>query len=232
MYTKNILIIDDDPDLSMITSDMLEDNGYNVKIANTTEEGYSILQNKKIDLIILDINLPDSTGFDFCKEIRAESTIPIIFISARTSKTDKITGLDIGGDDYISKPYSLEELLSRVNANIRRAYGFNKPIENFTFGNITVDFTKLTVKKNNSFINLSTKEFELLKYFINNKNIALKKEKIFSDVWGIFNEAEISSLAVHIRWLREKLEDNPSNPQYIKTIWGSGYIFEVTDNEK
>lgn len=108
MYNNNILIIDDDPDLSMITADMLEDNGYNVKTASNTEEGYSILQNEKIDLIILDINLPDSIGFDFCKEIRTESTIPIIFISARTSKTDKITGLDIGGDDYLPKPYSLE----------------------------------------------------------------------------------------------------------------------------
>lgn len=232
MYNNNILIIDDDPDLSMITADMLEDNGYNVKTASNTEEGYSILQNEKIDLIILDINLPDSIGFDFCKEIRTESTIPIIFISARTSKTDKITGLDIGGDDYLPKPYSLEELLSRVNANIRRAYGFNRPSEDFTFGNITVNFNKLTVEKNNKNISLSTKEFELLKYLINNKNIALKKEKIFSEVWGVFNEAEISSLSVHIRWLREKLEDNPSKPKYIKTIWGSGYMFEVNDDEK
>lgn len=232
MFNNNILIIDDDLDLSMITADMLEDNGYNVKTASNTEKGYSILQNEKIDLIILDINLPDSIGFDFCKEIRTESTIPIIFISARTSKTDKITGLDIGGDDYLPKPYSLEELLSRVNANIRRAYGFNRPAENFTFGNITVNFNKLTVEKNNKNISLSTKEFELLKYLITNKNIALKKEKIFSEVWGVFSEAEISSLSVHIRWLREKLEDNPSKPKYIKTIWGSGYMFEVNDDEK
>lgn len=228
MCNKNILIIDDDEDLAMITSDMLEDNGYKVSITNNTENAYSLIQEKKFNLIILDINLPDDTGFNFCKAIRRESTIPIIFISARTSKTDKITGLDIGGDDYLPKPYSLEELLSRVNANLRRAYSFNNNThEDFTFGIVTVDFNKITVKKGDKFINLSSKEFELLKYFIEHKNVALMKEKIFSDVWGLFNEIEISTLAVHVRWLREKLEDNPSKPEYLKTIWGKGYFFEV-----
>lgn len=118
--------------------------------------------------------------------------------------------------------------LSAVNANLRRAYSFNNQTsENFTFGDVTVNFNKMTVKKKDKLINLSSKEFELLKYLIEHKNVVLMKEKIFSDVWGLFNEIEISTLAVHVRWLREKLEDNPSKPKYLKTIWGKGYIFEV-----
>lgn len=226
MDKKDILIIDDDKDLGMITSDVLEDHGYSVEISGSIEEAYEALQRTQFKLIILDINLPDGTGFEFCREIRRESIIPIIFISARTSDSDKITGLDLGGDDYLPKPYSLEELLSRVNANIRRTYGFGKE-EKVKFNNIEIDLTSRIVKKQGEVLKLSIKEFDLLKYLIKNKNIALKKETIFSEVWGMFNEIEISTLSVHIRWLREKLEDNPSKPKYIKTIWGVGYIFEA-----
>ncbi|MDD6796059.1 MAG: response regulator transcription factor [Clostridiaceae bacterium] len=226
MVLRDILIIDDDNDLAMIASDTLEDYGYIVDIAGSVNEAYALLANINYKLIILDINLPDKIGFEFCKEIRKESTIPIIFISARTSDTDKVTGLDIGGDDYLPKPYSLAELLSRVKANMRRAYGFTKS-EIFNFGDVEVDLNTRIVKKNNDLLNLSIREFDLLKYLIQHKNTPLKKETIFSEVWGMFNDAEISSLAVHIRWLREKLENDPSKPEYIKTVWGVGYIFEV-----
>ncbi|MGL5085769.1 MAG: response regulator transcription factor [Clostridium sp.] len=226
MDKKDILIIDDDKDLGMITSDVLEDNGYVVELSGSIEKAYEALQRTVFKLIILDINLPDGTGFEFCKEIRRESIVPIIFISARTSESDKITGLDLGGDDYLPKPYSLEELLSRVNANLRRTYGFTKE-EKISFDNIDIDLASRIVKKDGKIIKLSLKEFDLLKYLIKNKNTSLKKETIFSEVWGIFNEIEISTLAVHIRWLREKLENNPAKPRYIKTLWGVGYIFEV-----
>lgn len=226
MNNRDILILDDDIDLAMIASDTLEDHGYTVKIVGSIDEAYSLMEETKFKLIILDINLPEGTGFDFCTEIRKESTIPIIFISARTSDTDKVRGLDIGGDDYLPKPYSLAELLSRVNANMRRAYGFAQR-NIFKFGDVEADFNMRTVKKNGQVINLSIKEFDLLKYLIQHKNVPLKKEVIFLEVWGMFNDAEISSLAVHIRWLREKLESNPSKPQFIKTVWGVGYIFEV-----
>ena len=226
MVLRDILIIDDDNDLAMIASDTLEDYGYIVDIAGSVNEAYALLAKINYKLIILDINLPDKIGFEFCKEIRKESTIPIIFISARTSDTDKVTGLDIGGDDYLPKPYSLAELLSRVKANMRRAYGFTKS-EIFNFGDVEVDLNTRIVKKNNDLLNLSIREFDLLKYLIQHKNTPLKKETIFSEVWGMFNDAEISSLAVHIRWLREKLENDPSKPEYIKTVWGVGYIFEV-----
>ena len=231
MKEKDILIIDDDNDLAMIIKDALEDHGYRAEIANSVNQGYEALENDKYKLIILDVNLPDETGFDFCKRIREESNIPIIFISARTSNTDKITGLDIGGDDFIPKPFSLSELLSRVNANIRRAYGFQKE-EKFNFYNIEIDLDNRIVKKDGQVLSLSLKEFDLLKYFIQNRNKILKKATIFNEVWGMFSEIEISTLAVHVRWLREKLEEDSSKPKIIKTVWGIGYTFEVPQWEK
>lgn len=227
MKIKDILIIDDDNDLAMIIKDALEDYGYKVEIVNSVFNGYEALEKDRYKLIILDVNLPDETGFDFCKRLREASSIPIIFISARTSDTDKITGLDIGGDDFIQKPFSLSELLSRVNANIRRAYGFNKE-EKISFYNIDIDLDNRIVKKDGQVLSLSLKEFDLLKYFIENRNKILNKEIIFNEVWGFFSEIEISTLAVHVRWLREKLEEDPSHPKIIKTIWGIGYTFEVT----
>lgn len=223
---KDILIIDDDNDLAMITNDVLSDHGYSVQISNSAEESYDVLAETSFRLIILDINLPGDSGFKFCSELRKNSTIPIIFVSARTSETDRITGLDLGADDYLPKPYSLQELLSRVNANMRRAYGFSSSTV-FSFGNIEIDMTSRSVKKNGQVVKLSIKEFDLLKYFIDHKNTVLKKEMIFSDVWGMYNDAEISSLSVHVRWLREKLENDASKPEYLKTVWGVGYIFEV-----
>ena len=156
MNSKDILILDDDIDLAMIASDALEDYGYTVEIAESIEKAYSLMEETKFKLIILDINLPEGTGFDFCTEIRKESTIPIIFISARTSDTDKVRGLDIGGDDYLPKPYSLAELLSRVNANMRRAYGFAQT-NTFKFGDIEADLNMRKVKRNWQTVNLSIK---------------------------------------------------------------------------
>jgi DNA-binding response OmpR family regulator len=211
----------------MITSDLFSDNGYGTDIAGDSNTALSLLSQTAYKLIILDINLPDGTGFELCEKLRKTTDIPIIFVSARTSDTDKITGLDIGGDDYVPKPYSLGELLSRVKAHLRRSYSMNTGSERFSFGNIEISVKARSVVKNNQPIDLSTKEFDLLAVLINNKNKAMNKDKLFDEVWGIYSEAEPSSLTVHIRWLREKLEDNPSDPKYIKTVWGVGYKLEV-----
>ena len=227
---NSILIIDDDKELGEITSDMLEAYGYEVTKVLDSTEAYEILSNKVFQLIILDINLPFETGFEVCKEIRKVSTVPIIFASARTAESDRIEGLDIGGDDYISKPYSLKELLSRVNALIRRTDKFNEEFEILKVGNIIVDEEKRVVKKDNREISLSLKEFDLLLYMMKNKNKPLKKEEILTAVWGAFSDIELSTVPVHIRWLREKLEDDSSNPKFIKTVWGIGYTF--CDEEK
>lgn len=226
---RNILIIDDDTDLSFIISEMLESYGYCVTCAEDSENALELLSENTFHLILLDINLPDTTGFELCRELRRVSTVPVIFASARTSETDRITGFDIGGDDYLPKPYSMKELLSRVNALIRRTYGFHEEENIVTFGNVTVNITARTVTKNGGGISLSLREFDLLAYLCEHKNTAIPKERLISEVWGAFSMVEPSTLTVHIRWLREKLEDIPANPRYIKTVFKVGYMLEVTE---
>ena len=153
--------------------------------------------------------------------------MPVIFASARTDVTDRITGFDIGGDDYLPKPYSMKELLSRVNALIRRSYGFSDEERIISFENITVNITSRTVTRDSQAVSLSLREFDLLAYLCEHKNTAVPKEKLLSEVWGAFSSAEPSTLTVHIRWLREKLEENPAFPKYIKTVFKVGYMLEV-----
>ncbi|MBQ9384295.1 MAG: response regulator transcription factor [Ruminiclostridium sp.] len=226
---RNILIIDDDSDLSLIITDMLESYGFGVTSAENSDEAFRLLENSTFDLILLDINLPGTTGFEMCWELRRVSTVPVIFASARTSETDRITGFDIGGDDYLPKPYSMKELLSRVNALIRRTYGFSSEEKIVSFGNVSVNITSRSVTKDADPVSLSLREFDLLAYLCEHKNTAIPKEKLLSEVWGAFSTVEASTLTVHIRWLREKLEDEPANPQYIKTIYKVGYMLEVQE---
>ena len=228
---KNILIVDDDKDLSFIIGEMLESYGYAVACAKDREEAFSLLTNKSYHLILLDINLPDTTGFEICAELRLVSTVPILFASARTSEKDRITGLDIGGDDYLAKPYSLKELLSRVNALMRRTYGFSEREKEVSFGAITVNPGARTVMKNGASLSLSLREFDLLAYLCKKPNIAISKDELISEVWGPISEVEPSTLTVHIRWLREKLEADPATPRFIKTVRGIGYLLEA-ENEK
>lgn len=226
---KNILIIDDDEDLSDIIADMLFSYGYGVTKAGDGETAFSLLSGNTFHLILLDINLPDGTGFELCQELRRVSTVPVIFASARTSESDRITGFDIGGDDYLPKPYSMKELLSRVNALIRRTYGFGEDEQIVSFGDVTVNITARTVIKGGKDISLSLKEFDLLAYLCEHKNSAIPKEKLISEVWGAFSMVETSTLTVHIRWLREKIEDVPAEPRYIKTVYKVGYMLEVAE---
>lgn len=224
---KHILIIDDDADLSYIMKEMLESYEYEVTIAASGNEAWDLLRDHTYHLILLDINLPDLTGYELCQELRKVSTVPVIFASARTSKNDEIKGLDLGGDDYLAKPYSMKELLSHVNAVIRRTYGFTKEEEIVTFGNVSVNLTARSVTKNQQPVSLSLKEFDLLACLCQNKNTAMSKESLIASVWGAFSEVEPSTLTVHIRWLREKLEDEPCHPYYLKTIHRLGYVLEV-----
>lgn len=227
---KRILIIDDDTDLSAILSDMLENYGYETGCAKTAKEAFSLLT-EPWHLLLLDINLPDSTGFSLCEELRRVSNVPILFASARTSETDRITGFEIGGDDYLPKPYSLKELLVRVNALIRRAYGSATQEKIISFGKIHVNLTARSVTKNNLPISLSLREFDLLAYLCEHKNTAIPKDELLNEVWGAFSMVEPSTLTVHIRWLREKLEEDPANPKYIKTVYKVGYLLMVPPNE-
>lgn len=224
---RKILIIEDDCDLAGITGDMLKSYGYEVRFARDCEQAFEILTNEQFHLILMDINLPDGNGFDVCRELRRASKVPVIFASARTGEDDKVRGLDMGGDDYLEKPYSLRELLARVNALMRRTYGAGGEEPVYEFGRIKVDTGSRTVERDGKEIKLALKEFDLLSYLCTHPNQIIRKEELLHEVWGAFSETEISTVAVHIRWLREKLEENPTEPQFIKTVWGIGYQLDI-----
>ncbi len=219
---KKVLLIEDDTTLATITSERLEAKGFNTHICFDSTCAKKEIENF-YDIIILDINLPSSNGFDLCNYIREKSIVPIIFVSARSSVTDKTHALDIGGDDYLEKPYSIEELVSRINAVTRRS----KVAKIIEFDNIMINLETRELFRLGTKVKLTNKEFELLKYLVENKNKSLSKENIFINVWGEYNEVEDSTISVHIRWLREKLEVDASKPKYIKTIYGFGYVMVI-----
>ena len=227
----SILIVDDDADLHMVIADMLTGYGYRVSSAFSAEEAFDLLSKNTYHIILLDINLPDSDGFALCKELRAVSTVPVIFASARTSEDDRISGYEIGGDDYLPKPYSMKELLVHVQALIRRTYGFSEEEKVVSFGTITVNMTSRSVTRNGQTVPLSLREFDLLAFLCEHKNQAMPKEKILTSVWGAFMTSEASTLTVHMRWLREKLEDDPADPKFLKTVYKVGYMLEVPEDE-
>lgn len=226
----SILIVDDDTDLHMVMADMLSGYGYKVTSAFSAEEAFDLLSKNTFHLILLDINLPDSDGFALCKELRQVSTVPVIFASARTSENDRISGYEIGGDDYLPKPYSMKEMLVHVQAILRRTYGFSEEEKVISFGNIKVNLTSRSVTKAEESVNLTLREFDLLAFLCEHKNQAMPKEKILTSVWGAFMTSEASTLTVHIRWLREKLEEDPANPRFIKTVYKVGYMLEVPED--
>lgn len=228
---KRILIIEDDKDLAAITGDMLQNYGYEIQTAPNCGYAFDILTHEQFHLLLVDINLPDGSGFDVCRELRRVSKVPVIFASARTSEDDKIRGLDMGGDDYLAKPYSLRELLARINALMRRTYGEEAEAPVYVFGNIKVDTGTRTVERGGEEVRLALREFDLLAYLCAHPNKAIRKEELLHEVWGAFSEAESATVAVHIRWLREKLEDDPAAPQFIKTVWGVGYQFDMAGSQ-
>lgn len=237
MKQVQIMVIDDDVDLSMLIEDMLLDEGYGVIYCASMEEAYEKLEKETPQLILLDINLPDGTGFSLCRELRNRSKVPIIFASARTSEEDRINGLEIGGDDYLSKPYSLRELMSRIRSLLRRSYSFAESQQEVTIWQtkdttITLDLQARMVEKNHSIVELAPKEFDLFAYLFAHRGTAVTKEQCINEVWGAFSQVEPATLTVHIRWLREKLEEDPSKPALIKTVWGVGYQMNVSKGQE
>lgn len=232
MGNKTILIIEDDITLNKGIMLTLRQNDINIKQAFTLEDSRNILKKEKIDLIILDVNLPDGNGFDFCKEIREKSTIPIIFLTACDMELDIVTGLELGADDYITKPFSLMVLRARVMVVLRRLE--NKNTNNkITVDNLILDFDKMEFTKDNNKINLSKTEQKLLKMLITNKGRVLTREQLIDNVWDNDSEfVEENALTVNIKRLREKIEDNKSKPKYIKTVYGIGYIFSQGDKNE
>jgi len=223
----SVLIIDDEKELAESTSEYFNMMGISSKYVLTSQEALDFFKDNEAGVILLDINLGDASGFSLCKTLRETINCPILFISARSSDDDMVVALNIGGDDYITKPYSLNVLFAKVKAVLNRYESTEKKSGNvLIFGDIKIDIGSGIVFKAGHEVSLTAMEYKLLTYLANNRNKVISKEEIFNNVW---DDSFVSdgTLNVHIRHLREKLEDDPNEPVYIKTARGRGYLFKA-----
>lgn len=218
----DILIVEDNIEIATLLCDFLRKENYTVSIASTGEKAMDIYEKYGAKLILLDIMLPGMDGFAVCSKIRESSNTHILMASAKTEKNDKLKGLNLGADDYIEKPYDIDILMAKIKGIFKRKYALEEIVE----GNIRLNTVKQTLYVNHIEVNVTEKEFELLKLLIENKNVTLKKEYLFNTIWGSDSNSEIQTLTVHIKWLREKIETEPKKPRHIITEWGVGYRFE------
>jgi len=225
----NILIIEDIKELADLVVLYLSKEGFNVRAAESAEEGFSVIEEWKPELVILDINLPGMDGFEFLQKFRRTCDTPVMIVSARDSDEDQISGLGIGADEYITKPFSPKVLVARVRAVFRRLRDFGeKNQENlFKFGPFVFDNDSCILKKNGQRIHLSAKEYGCLAWFIKNPGKPMDVETIYSHVWKN-NYGDLTTVAVYIQRLRKKIEEDPANPLYIETVHGMGYRFNVS----
>lgn len=227
---SKVLIVEDEDAIAEIERDYLELSGFDVTLASDGKEGLDIALKEDFDIIILDIMLPGMDGFDICKEIRKEKDIPIIMVSAKKEDIDKIRGLGIGADDYMTKPFSPSELVARVKAHLARYERLltnNKPEnEIIEIRGIKIDKTARRVFVNGEEKSFTTKEFDLLTFLAEHPNHVYTKEELFREIWDMDSIGDIATVTVHIKKIREKIETDTSNPQYIETIWGVGYRFK------
>ena len=218
----DILIVEDNREIATLLCDFLRKENYIVSVAQTGEKGLELYEKYGAKLILLDIMLPGIDGFAVCSKIREDSNTHILIASAKQEKEDKLKGLNLGADDYVEKPYDIDILLAKIRGIFKRKYAVEEIIED----NIKLNTVKHTLQVNGEFVNVTEKEFELLRLLIENRNVTLKKEYIFNTIWGSDSDSELQTLAVHIRWLREKIEEDSKKPKHIITEWGVGYRFE------
>lgn len=226
--SETILLVEDEPSIAEMVVSYLEKEGFSIVHAKDGEEAIRIFAQKPFDLILLDLMLPKLSGMDFLRIIREKSLIPILIVSAKDGEVDKALGLGFGADDYIAKPFSMIELSARVKAAIRRAnYSVSATAESRTniveIHELVMDMDNLTIRKNGQEIKLTSKELQILKLLMMNPKKVFTKEHIYQTVWDEPYYGDENIINVHMRRLREKIEDNPSEPQYIKTLWGIGY---------
>lgn len=223
---RKIVVVEDDQELLKITKDYLIKSGYHVATFSRGLEAMEYLKENTIDLLILDIMLPDTDGYEICEIIRTYSRVHILMISAKHEEEDKLLGLELGADDYIEKPVSIKVLVAKINALMQRLDAGNNQSERMCDGSLVLDILSRTVTKAGEPIILSTKEFDLLHVLMNNKGRVMSKDMLFNKVWGLESDSEYATLTVHINRLRDKLEEIPKKPCGIKTVWGKGYRFE------
>ena len=218
----DILIVEDNKELADLLCDFLRAENYTVSVAETGEKALSLYEKYGARLIVLDIMLPGIDGFAVCRKIREESNTPILIVSAKTEKEDKLNGLVLGADDYIEKPYDIDIMLAKIGGIFKRRYALDEIAD----GDIRINKVSRTVYKNDVPVEMTAKEFDLLVLMLENKGKTLSKEYLFNQIWGSDSFSEQQTLTVHIKWLRQKIEDDPKKPKHIQTVWGVGYKYE------
>jgi len=221
-----ILIVEDEPDMVLGLKDNFEFEGYEVTTAADGQTGLEKARSQQPDLVILDIMLPRLSGLEVCKTLRGEGfETPIIMLTARGQEIDKVVGLELGADDYVTKPFSIRELLARVRAILRRTDGTRKRLSNYAFGDVELDFEIYRAKRGGEPLELSPREFELLRYLIERKGETVSRDKLLEDVWGYESYPSTRTVDTHIAKLRAKIGDSGTDPRFILTIHGVGYKF-------
>jgi two-component system alkaline phosphatase synthesis response regulator PhoP len=221
-----ILVVEDEPNMVVGLRDNFEFEGYEVITARDGVEGLQLALEESPDLVVLDVMMPRMSGLEVCKQLRAQrASIPIIMLTARGQEVDKVVGLELGADDYVTKPFSIRELLARVKAVLRRTSVLPKELDQHTFGDVEVDLRRCRVLRSGKALDVSSKEFELLKYFICHVGETLSRHQLLEDVWGYEHYPTTRTVDTHLVRLRQKLEPNPEQPQYFLTVHGTGYRF-------
>ena len=221
-----ILLVEDEPGLVLTLRDRLSREGYAVETATDGESGLSRAAGEAFDLVLLDVMLPRMGGFDVLKDLRKRNVeTPVIMLTARSQVVDKVVGLKLGADDYVTKPFEMVELLARIEAKLRRAPSTPHPTEGYQFGGIRVDFRRAEVMKEGAPLELSAREFQLLKYFIEHRGATLTRDELLNEVWGYNAMPSTRTVDVHVAWLRQKIEPNPRHPQFVLTVHGMGCKF-------
>ena len=226
MSNSNILIVEDDKEISMMLKEVLNKEFYNVRQVFNGKDAIEEIEFARYDLILLDLMLPKIDGIEVLRIIRQKSNVPVLIISAKNNESDRILGLGIGADDYITKPFSIYELVARIKANIRRYKGFdesNSKNKVLKAGEIEMDINKYMVNKNGIPVILTPKQFNILKLLMENPKVVFTKAQIFESVWNNDYISDENTVMVHIKRIRNKIEDDPTNPKYIVTVWGIGY---------
>lgn len=218
----DILIVEDNKEIGALVADFLRKENYTVSVATDGNKALSLYERYGAKLVLLDVMLPGMDGFSICSKIRETANTPIIIMSAKTTKEDKLNGLILGADDYIEKPIDIDILVAKIKGIFKRRFGSDILIE----GNLTLDRVAKTLSVDGKPVTVTTKEFELLNLLIENKDTTLKKDYLFNTIWGSDSESEAQTLTVHIKWLREKIEKDPKKPEHILTVWGVGYRFQ------